>query len=427
MTAANQQDSMLSTLLIIMVIVLLCAISTSLQMNVDRMVVAPLEKMTSRLMTLATDILKGWKATVKADVQAVDEDDENLEDLLLEKMIEKISKFVDLKSEIHHGVELDGTENLDHATKSWLKKSYTKPEVVAPASNYTVELVGSNSAEELRLQELLSDFKTVDLAVLDSWAFDVLEHTHNELFEVFGYIYGRLDVYHTFSLPAPVFMAFLAELSNRYVNSNTYHNFRHGCDVGFTVWRLLTVPGLEVAFNHLEMFAILTAALAHDVGHPGVNNAYLVKAKHPLALGHNDRSPLENFHCVELYNILSKAETNIFAGLTETQWRDARKVILHAILGESVTGRRSACVCLPLCTCVYLCVSTYESPEPVAHHSSRSPPPQARTWRTTSSRSATPSSSERCTATTSTRCERPSSSLPHDGAPLQQAYPTAFS
>jgi hypothetical protein len=37
--------------------------------------------------------------------------------------------------------------------------------------------------------------------------------------------------------------------------------------------------------------ALLVGSLAHDVGHPGVNNVYLVKAKHELALQHNDRSP----------------------------------------------------------------------------------------------------------------------------------------
>ena len=338
MTAANQQDSMLSTILIVMVIVLLCAISTSLQVNVDKMVVEPLERMTTKLTTLAQDVLKSFQASVKDDAKGAgeDNDDENLEDLLLEKMVEKISKIIDLKSEKHHEIEMVGTENLDENTRRMLR-TYSKPDTPAPANNYTVELIANDVAEEMRLQKLLSNFSTIDIESLDSWAFDVLEHTHEELFEIFGYIYGRLDAFNAFSVSRPVFMAFMLELSVRYVNTNTYHNFRHGCDVAFTVWRLITVPSLDVALNHLEMFSIMTAALAHDVGHPGVNNVYLVKAGHPLAINHNDRSPLENFHCVELYSILSKAETNIFANLTDTQYRDARKIILHAILGTDMT------------------------------------------------------------------------------------------
>jgi 3',5'-cyclic-nucleotide phosphodiesterase len=85
------------------------------------------------------------------------------------------------------------------------------------------------------------------------------------------------------------------------------------------------------------VFSVLVGALAHDVGHPGLNNLFLVKSKHELAMSHNDRSPLENMHCVVLYEILSKEATNIFVGFENNQWRDARKVILTIILGTDMS------------------------------------------------------------------------------------------
>ena len=105
----------------------------------------------------------------------------------------------------------------------------------------------------------------------------------------------------------------------------------------FTVYRLLLDARIQCCFNQIEMLAIMTAALAHDVGHPGVNNVYLVKAKHSFALCHNDRSPLENMHCAVLYDILMKQETNILASLKEDQWRDVRTVMLTAILGTDMS------------------------------------------------------------------------------------------
>ena len=84
-------------------------------------------------------------------------------------------------------------------------------------------------------------------------------------------------------------------------------------------------------FSNLEVFSVLVAALSHDVGHPGVNNIFLIKAKAELALRHNDQSPLENMHCSLLYEILGKKESNIFAGFTEAQWRESRKIILTTI------------------------------------------------------------------------------------------------
>jgi hypothetical protein len=118
---------------------------------------------------------------------------------------------------------------------------------------------------------------------------------------------------------------------------NTYHNYKHGVDVMHTVYRLIMVPGLSQAFSTLEMFASLIAALAHDVGHPGVNNLYLVKSRNELALRHNDRSPLENMHCSVLYEIVSKDKTNVFSGLKDQQWRDVRKIILTSILGTDMS------------------------------------------------------------------------------------------
>jgi hypothetical protein len=85
------------------------------------------------------------------------------------------------------------------------------------------------------------------------------------------------------------------------------------------------------------MLSLLTAAFAHDVGHLGVNNVYLVKAKHKLAIRHNDKSPLENMHCAVLYEILGNKDTNIFSGLNDADWRESRKIIITCILGTDMS------------------------------------------------------------------------------------------
>lgn len=38
-----------------------------------------------------------------------------------------------------------------------------------------------------------------------------------------------------------------------------------------------------------------------------------------------------------LYEVLGRAGTNIFVGLSEGQWREARKIIIHCILGTDMT------------------------------------------------------------------------------------------
>lgn len=338
MTEAHQRDSMLGILLVILVIFLLCGISTSLQVNIENMIVAPLEKMTAKLMNFATDMLRSWKATFPPEQKhsmGLDDEDEDLEDLMLEKMIEKIGRLIEMQSDKNDDIELIDAEGLDENTKTFLTKSYSK-HVDTVANDYTVETDEDDGEQENRLTSLLAHCKFIDVNKLNDWSFDVLDHTHEELFQVFVYIYALMGITDQFKIPKATFAAFMKELSQRYVNTNTYHNFHHGCDVAHTVYRLIMVPSLHLAFSHLEVFSIITAALAHDVGHPGVNNVYLVKAKSALALSHNDKSPLENMHCVVLYEILAQLNCNIFVNLTDSQWRESRKIILTSILATDM-------------------------------------------------------------------------------------------
>ena len=48
---------------------------------------------------------------------------------------------------------------------------------------------------------------------------------------------------------------------------------------------------------------ILVAAVSHDVGHLGVNNAFLIKSKHEIAVRYSFKSPLENMHCAVLFEV----------------------------------------------------------------------------------------------------------------------------
>lgn len=55
-----------------------------------------------------------------------------------------------------------------------------------------------------------------------------------------------------------------------------------------------------------EGLMLLITAIGHDVGHPGVNNGFLVTLNAPLAQLYNDRSVLESFHCAAYSQILRR-------------------------------------------------------------------------------------------------------------------------
>lgn len=50
--------------------------------------------------------------------------------------------------------------------------------------------------------------------------------------------------------------------------------------------------------------AFLLSAISHDLGHPGVNNPFLINTLDKLAIRYNDKSILENMHVAKAYQII---------------------------------------------------------------------------------------------------------------------------
>lgn len=65
-----------------------------------------------------------------------------------------------------------------------------------------------------------------------------------------------------------------------------------------------------------DALTLLISAIGHDVGHPGVNNAFLVSLNAPLAQLYNDKSVLESFHCAAYSQILRRYWKNAFGNTT---------------------------------------------------------------------------------------------------------------
>ncbi|KAL8848785.1 MAG: hypothetical protein Q9221_006205 [Calogaya cf. arnoldii] len=61
-----------------------------------------------------------------------------------------------------------------------------------------------------------------------------------------------------------------------------------------------------------DALTLLVSAIGHDVGHPGVNNAFLVALNAPLAQLYNDKSVLESFHCAAYSQILRRYWKPVF-------------------------------------------------------------------------------------------------------------------
>ena len=139
----------------------------------------------------------------------------------------------------------------------------------------------------------------------------------------------------TFSelVDGPVFSKFVKSVSHRYRGENRYHNFHHAHSVLAITGNLLTscVPNL---YTPIEEFAILTAALCHDIGHRGLNSDFYIKTRHSLAEEYNDISVLENMHCSLSFELI---RANGFAkAWPDETYVQYRKVFIQSILATDM-------------------------------------------------------------------------------------------
>jgi hypothetical protein len=129
-TVPLQFDAACGVILVTMVIFILVSFSASFQTEVEVLVVAPLEKMLTTLRSSATVMLKSMNAIeketkdgTKAAGDDSDDDDGEMETLMLEKMVDKLTRIIKLT---YPGAnDLDVGEGVDSKTATWLHETYS--------------------------------------------------------------------------------------------------------------------------------------------------------------------------------------------------------------------------------------------------------------------------------------------------------------
>eukprot|EP00741_Cyanophora_paradoxa_P007233 tig00001094_g6997.t1 len=225
----------------------------------------------------------------------------------------------------------------------------------------SLALVLSNTAQG-QLREVLS--------TTDEWDFDCFRLagiTRGRPLFAFSYmLFLRYDFVHKFNFKEKALRNFLKALEDRY-HANPFHNsthatcVMHACHYFLTRFPPLQYPCCRPAprprprlrrrppaplrtasstcrgtqLSDVQTFAVLLAAAAHDIGHPGVNNTFLVKTGAETAIVYNDRSVLENFHASQLFGVAVKE--GLFAGLPEERYRELRSLVIDMILATDMT------------------------------------------------------------------------------------------
>ncbi|XP_037380791.1 high affinity cGMP-specific 3',5'-cyclic phosphodiesterase 9A isoform X1 [Talpa occidentalis] len=165
--------------------------------------------------------------------------------------------------------------------------------------------------------------------------FDVWLWEPNEMLSCLEHMYHDLGLVRAFSINPITLKRWLLCVQENYRN-NPFHNFRHCFCVTQMMYSMVWLCGLQEKLSQMDILALMTAAICHDLDHPGYNNTYQINARTELAVRYNDISPLENHHCAVAFRILAQPECNIFSNLPADAFRQIRQAMITLILATDM-------------------------------------------------------------------------------------------
>uniref|UniRef100_A0A9J8BEZ8 Phosphodiesterase n=1 Tax=Cyprinus carpio carpio TaxID=630221 RepID=A0A9J8BEZ8_CYPCA len=165
--------------------------------------------------------------------------------------------------------------------------------------------------------------------------FDVWLWESNEMLSCLEHMYHDLGLVKDFNINPITLKRWLLCIHDNYRN-NPFHNFRHCFCVTQMMYSMICLCNLQEKFTQVDILILMTAAVCHDLDHPGYNNTYQINARTELAVRYNDISPLENHHCAVAFQIFSQPDCNIFANFDPEAFKQIRQGTITLILATDM-------------------------------------------------------------------------------------------
>jgi len=152
------------------------------------------------------------------------------------------------------------------------------------------------------------------------------------------HLFHSLGLISSFAMdPAEVF-AFFRLVERGYQSGNPYHTSLHAADVTQAIAVFCNQPAIANHLSKLELLAVLTAAVCHDLDHPGVNEKFLVSTGSHLAVLYDNVSVLENHHWRSA--IACFVESGLTKYITETQFAEFTDLVRSLVLATDISRQQ---------------------------------------------------------------------------------------
>lgn len=120
-----------------------------------------------------------------------------------------------------------------------------------------------------------------------------------------------LNILKEYNLRKETIKELLKSIQSAY-KENPFHCWLHAVSVAQMMYLFISKSTLLKVLTTQEKYALLIAALCHDLDHPGLSNGFQINSKSPLASLYNNISVLENHHFAVAMKILKPKEASIF-------------------------------------------------------------------------------------------------------------------
>uniref|UniRef100_UPI00398F6DF4 high affinity cGMP-specific 3',5'-cyclic phosphodiesterase 9A-like n=1 Tax=Pristiophorus japonicus TaxID=55135 RepID=UPI00398F6DF4 len=251
-----------------------------------------------------------------------------------------VSALATAKEELVQNVFTEMAEHLSRALRVNEMKSELTGKLDVLERRVEVESLKAQEVERCKsdiemLREEMYTLSQETIEALKNPTFDVWLWAPNEMLSCIEYMYHGLGLVRDFNINAITLKRWLLCVQENY-RDNPFHNFRHCFCVTQMMHGMIHLCNHKERLNQIEIIILMTAAVCHDLDHPGVNNSYQVNAQTELAIRYNNISPLENHHCAVAFHILSKPECNIFSNTQPKDLRHIHKGIIELVLATDM-------------------------------------------------------------------------------------------
>jgi len=122
-------------------------------------------------------------------------------------------------------------------------------------------------------------------------------------------------------------------------NACVYHNPMHAADVLHATNYLLS-GDLAEQMPPDELLIGLISGPAHDLGHPGVNNGYLIKRSNPVAETYKNVSVLENHHVGLSLQLMELPGLDVLGCFDKARREELRNMMREVVLFTDMTKHK---------------------------------------------------------------------------------------